>query len=276
MKLASYIVAGRAQFGVVSGDSVASITGHESLRKALEAGGLNQIREEGNRRGPLVGLSDVMFLPVIPDPTKIICAGTNYRSHAAEAHREIPKQPSMFIRFADTLVGHDGALVRPTLSYQFDFKGELAIIMGRRGRHIPPDRALDYAAGYTIFIDGSLRDYQRFSVTSGKNWPGTGPLGPWMTTADEIPDPGRLALTTRLNGETVQHSSTDQMIYSCERIISFCSDFTELRPGDVIATGMPEGVGNSRNPKLWMKPGDRLEVEIFKIGTLGVKVTDEK
>ena len=143
----------------------------------------------------------------------------------------LPKQPSMFIRFTDTLVGHEGEMIRPKLSDNFDFEGEFTVVIGKGGRHIPIDRALDHVAGYTCFVDGSVRDYQKFSVTSGKNFPGTGPLGPWIVTTDEIPDPTKLTLTTRLNGQQVQRSGTDQMIYSVPQIISFCSDFTALHPG---------------------------------------------
>jgi 2-keto-4-pentenoate hydratase/2-oxohepta-3-ene-1,7-dioic acid hydratase in catechol pathway len=219
-------------------------------------------------------VADIRFLPVIPRPGKILCAGINYRSHAAEMSRELPKQPSMFIRFTDTLVGHGGELIRPKVSEHFDFEGELALVIGKGGRHIAPDRALDHVAGYTCFVDGSVRDYQKFSVTSGKNFPGTGPLGPWLVTRDEIPDPSRLTLMTRLNGKEVQRSPTDLLIYSIPQIIAFCSDFTALSPCDVISTGTPEGVGHSRKPPLWMKTGDTLEVEITGIGVLRAHVGD--
>src|SRR6187200_1754399 len=180
-------------------------------------------------------LAQVRFLPAIPDPQKILCAGINYRSHAAETGRELPKQPSMFIRFSDTLVGHDGELIRPAVSDHFDFEGELAIVIGRGGRHIKPEQALAHVAGYTCFVDGSVRDYQKFSVTSGKNFPGTGPLGPWVVTADEIPDPTKLTLTTRLNGQEMQHSGVDMLMHDVPALIAYCSTFTELSPGDVIA-----------------------------------------
>jgi 2-keto-4-pentenoate hydratase/2-oxohepta-3-ene-1,7-dioic acid hydratase in catechol pathway len=182
----------------------------------------------------------------------------------------------MFIRFTDTLVGHGGELIRPKVSDNFDFEGELAVVIGKPARHVTAEQALDHVAGYTCFVDGSVRDYQKFSVTSGKNFPGTGPLGPWLVTPDEIPDPSKLTLTTRLNGSQVQHSPTDLLIYSIPQIIAFCSDFTQLSPGDVIATGTPEGVGHSRKPPLWMKPGDVLEVEISGIGTLRAHVADER
>jgi 2-keto-4-pentenoate hydratase/2-oxohepta-3-ene-1,7-dioic acid hydratase in catechol pathway len=279
MRLASYVADGNDCFGVVVDDGVITMNGRigcATLRDALAGDGLAQMREAAKHARPDHKLAGVRPLPVIPDPGKILCAGINYRSHAVETGRDLPKQPSMFIRFADTLVGHDGEMVRPSVSQQFDFEGELAVVIGRAGRHIPAERALDHVAGYTCFVDGSVRDYQKFSVTSGKNFPATGPLGPWLVTTDEIADPGRLMLTTRLNGQEVQKSGTDLLIYSVPKIIAFCSDFTALSPGDVIATGTPEGVGHRRNPPLWMKPGDVLEVEISGIGTLRTRVVDEK
>ncbi len=279
MKLASYVAGGKSCFGAVVGDGVVTMNsklGYPTLRDALAAGGLDEIRQAAKDAQPDHKLTDIHLLPAIPNPEKILCAGINYRSHAAETGRELPKQPSMFVRLANTLTGHEGEMIRPSVSQHFDFEGELAVVIGRGGRHIPPERALEHVAGYTCFVDGSVRDYQKFSVTSGKNFPGTGPLGPWIVTTDEIPDPTRLTLTTRLNGTQVQHSGTDLLIYSVPQIIAFCSDFTPLAPGDVIATGTPEGVGHRRNPPLWMKPGDMLEVEISGIGTLRNRIVDER
>src|SRR5882724_4969535 len=281
MKIASYVADGKACFGVVTDDGVVTLNQrlgdrYASLRDALTADGLAEIRKAADTAKPDHKRADVKWLPVIPNPEKILCAGINYRSHAAETGRELPKQPSMFIRRANTLVGHDGELIRPSVSQNFDFEGELALVIGRAGRHIPAERALEHVAGYTCFVDGSVRDYQKFSVTSGKNFPATGPLGPWIVTTDEIADPTRLTLTTRLNGQEVQKSSTDLLIHSVPQIIAFCSDFTPLAAGDVIATGTPEGVGHRRNPPLWMKAGDVLEVEISGIGTLRSRVVDEK
>jgi 2-keto-4-pentenoate hydratase/2-oxohepta-3-ene-1,7-dioic acid hydratase in catechol pathway len=279
MKLLSFAADGKEFFGAAVGDGVVMLNdkiGQPNLRAALAAGAMAAMHKAAHDAKPDRKLSEIKFLPVIPNPQKILCAGINYRSHAAETGRELPKQPSMFIRFTDTLVGHDGELVRPTVSDNFDFEGELAVVIGKPARDIKPERALDHVAGYTCFVDGSVRDYQKFSVTSGKNFPGTGPLGPWLVTTDEIPDPSRLELTTRLNGTQVQHSPTDLLIYSIPQIIAFCSDFTALSPGDVIATGTPEGVGHSRKPPLWMKPGDVLEVEISSIGTLRARVADER
>jgi len=279
MKLLSFVAGGNECFGAVSGDGVVTLNnkiGQPNLRAALAAGAMGAMREAAQAAKPDRKLSEIKFLPVIPHPEKILCAGINYRSHAAETGRELPKQPSMFARFTDTLVGHDGEMMRPTVSDNFDFEGELAVVIGKPGRHIKAERALDHVAGYTCFVDGSVRDYQKFSVTSGKNFPGTGPLGPWLVTTDEIPDPSRLTLMTRLNGKEVQHSATDLLIYAIPQIIAFCSDFTALSAGDVIATGTPEGVGHSRKPPLWMKSGDTLEVEITGIGILRARIVDER
>jgi 2-keto-4-pentenoate hydratase/2-oxohepta-3-ene-1,7-dioic acid hydratase in catechol pathway len=281
MKLASFIAEGKSRFGAVAGDGVVTLNErlggrYASLRDALAAGALDDIGKVIAGAKPDHKLAEITWLPAIPNPEKILCAGINYRSHAAETGRELPKQPSMFLRLANSLIGHEGELIRPSVSQNFDFEGELAVVIGRGGRHIPAERALDYVAGYSCFVDGSVRDYQKFSVTSGKNFPGTGPLGPWIVTTDEIPDPTRLTLTTRLNGQEVQKSGTDLLIYSVPQIIAFCSDFTPLAPGDIIATGTPEGVGHRRNPPLWMKPGDVLEVEISGVGTLRSRVVDEK
>jgi len=277
MKLASYRADGTEAYGVVKDDGIVTMSGRfgRTLREALAGGLLPRIREAAAGAAPDRKLSGITFLPVITDPQRIACAGINYRSHASETGRDIPKQPSMFLRLADTLVGHEGEMIRPTVSTQFDYEGELAVIIGKGGRHIPIDRALDHVAGYTCFVDGSVRDYQKFSVTSGKNFPGTGPLGPWMVTVDDIPDPTRLTLVTRLNGREMQRSGTDLLIYSIPHIVAFCSDFTTLAPGDVIATGTPEGVGHRRNPQVWMKPGDVLEVEISGIGVLRARIVDE-
>src|SRR3984957_16688567 len=279
MKLLSFVAGGKDLFGAVNGDGVVTLNdkvGQPDLRAALGAGAMAAMHKAAKEAKPDHKLADVKFLPVIPNPNKIMCAGVNYRSHAAEAGAELPKQASMFVRFTDTLVGHDGEMIRPNVSDNFDFEGELTVVIGKAGRHIKAERALDHVAGYTCFVDGSVRDYQKFSVTSGKNFPGTGPLGPWLVTTDEIPDPSRLTLTTRLNGMEVQHSPTDLLIYSIPQIIAFCSDFTTLSAGDIIATGTPEGVGHSRKPPLWMKPGDTLEVEISSIGTLRARVADER
>jgi 2-keto-4-pentenoate hydratase/2-oxohepta-3-ene-1,7-dioic acid hydratase in catechol pathway len=281
MRLASYIADGRMAFGAVVAEGVITLgerlgSRYPGLRDALAADAVPEMKKAADAAKPDHAFEQIKWLPPIPNPEKILCAGINYRGHAAETGRDLPKQPSMFIRLTSTLVGHEGELIRPLVSQKFDFEGELAVVIGRAGRHIPVERALDHVAGYTCFVDGSVRDYQQFSVASGKNFPGTGPIGPWIVTSDEIPDPTRLTLVTRLNGEVMQKAATDLLIYSVPQIISFCSDFTSLAAGDIIATGTPEGVGHRRNPPVWMKPGDVLEVEISSVGTLRSRVVDER
>src|SRR6266481_2967424 len=280
MKLASYMVGATSTFGVVMGDGVIDATRRlggrfSALRQALAADALDDVRRATSGQAPDHKLSDVKFLPVVPDPQRIVCVGINYRSHAEETGRDISPAPSVFLRLADTLVGHGGALVRPKVSDKFDFEGELAVVIGRAGRHVSEADALKHVAGYTCFVDGSVRDYQKFSVTSGKNFPATGPLGPVLATTDEIPDPTKLTLVTRLNGAEMQRSGTDMLIHDIPAIISFCSMFTPLAPGDIIATGTPDGIGAKRTPPVWMKAGDVLEVEVSGIGTLRNPVVDE-
>jgi 2-keto-4-pentenoate hydratase/2-oxohepta-3-ene-1,7-dioic acid hydratase in catechol pathway len=280
MKLASYRLDGEDTFGAVVGEGVVTLGGHKArhatLRDALAAGALDELRAAAAGKTADHKLSAITFLPVIPDPAKILCVGINYKSHAEETGRDTMSNPQMFLRLTNTLLGHEGEMIRPKVSTNFDFEGELTAIIGEGGRHIKESDALAHVAGYTCFVDGSVRDYQKHSVTSGKNFIGTGPLGPWMVTTDEIPDPTKLTLMTRLNGEEVQRSGTDMLIYSVARIISYVSAFTPLEPGDVIATGTPAGVGHRRNPPLWMKAGDTLEVEITGIGTLRSRIVDER
>ena len=220
----------------------------------------------------------VTVLPAVPDPRrKVLCVGQNYRAHVAEsAGREVPENPRIFTRLDDTVIGHGAPLWRPRNSSHFDYEGELAVIIGRPGRRIPASRALEHVAAYSIFNDGSVRDYQKHSVTAGKNFPHTGPLGPWLVTADEIPDPAALTLTTRVNGEQRQHTSTGDMILNVQALIAYISAFTPLAPGDVIATGTPEGVAHARKPPPWLVPGDVVEIEISGIGILRNPVVAEE
>jgi 2-keto-4-pentenoate hydratase/2-oxohepta-3-ene-1,7-dioic acid hydratase in catechol pathway len=280
MKLASYLADGKPAFGVVTQDGV--ITMNErlkgrfaTLRDALAGDALAEIRKAADGAKPDHKLAGLRFLPAIPNPEKILCVGINYKSHAAEHGQEAPKLPNIFTRFVNTLVPHEGAMIRPKVSTSFDFEGELALIIGRGGRHIKAENALDHVAGYTCFCDATVRDFTKYSLVASKNFAGSGPLGPWIVTADEIPDPTKLTLTTRLNGAQMQHSGTDMLIHSIPAIIAFCSVFTPLVPGDVIATGTPDGIGAKRTPPVWMKAGDVLEVEISGIGTLRNTIADE-
>jgi 2-keto-4-pentenoate hydratase/2-oxohepta-3-ene-1,7-dioic acid hydratase in catechol pathway len=218
------------------------------------------------------------FLPVVPRPGKIICVGLNYADHSAESGFKQPDYPTLFGRFATSLIGHKAPLIRPDLSDQLDYEGEIAAVIGRRGKHVSKANALDHVAGYAVFNEGSVRDYQFKAPqwTVGKNFDGTGAFGPALVTADELPPGARgLRLTTRLNGETVQSASTDDMVFDVASLIAIISEAITLEPGDVIVTGTPAGVGVARKPQLFMKPGDLCEVEVEGIGLLVNPITQE-
>jgi len=274
MKLASFSAAGRDTYGAVVEGGVVDLgrrlgDRYPTLRAAIAGDALARLAGEVVAAKPDFSLAQVTLLPPITDPDKVICAGRNYRAHAAEAGGAPPENPQVFLRLVNTLVAHGQPMVCPKISGDFDYEGELALIIGKPGRHIAKADALSHIFGYTLFNDGSIRDIQfKHSIAAGKNFHQTGGFGPWIVTADEIPDPTRLHLATRLNGHEVQHTGIDDLIFDIPTLISYCSDWTPLVAGDVISTGTPEGVGFARKPPLWMKPGDVVEVEIGGIGVL--------
>ena len=278
MRLISYADKQGPTFGVVVEGGIVEAgrhNGFSSLREVLAAGALDDIREATAGVAPDVTEDNVRILPIIPNPEKILCAGRNYKDHADEMGFDLPEHPSWFIKSHQTLVAHGEPIVKPRVSDCFDFEGEFTAIIGKAGRHIPEAEALDHVAGYTCFLDGSIRDYQKHSTMAGKNFHRTGPAGPYMVTADELPDPSKLVLTTRLNGDVVQHCGTDMLIFSLPRLISYISDVMPLTPGDLIATGSPSGSGAGRKPPLWMKAGDVVEVELSGVGVLRNPVVAE-
>lgn len=282
MKLVSFEYRGAASFGVVDGDSLvdlAPIAGEVggTLKAALAKGSLPAIAQWVAGAKERIALTDVRLLPVVPDPEKILCVGINYLSHVKETGREIPTFPMIFTRWADSQTAHGGLIVRPSASEKLDFEGELAIVIGKTARHVRREDAAQYVAGYSCYNDGSVRDWQKHTIQfiPGKNFPSTGGFGPWLVTPDEVGDPSKLTLVTRLNGVAVQEAKTDDLIFDVGQLIEYCSTFTELRPGDVIITGTTGGVGAFRSPPLWMKAGDVVEVEISRIGTLRNVVVDE-
>jgi 2-keto-4-pentenoate hydratase/2-oxohepta-3-ene-1,7-dioic acid hydratase in catechol pathway len=227
--------------------------------------------------GDRVDVATVTILPPLSRPSKIVCVGLNYAEHAKEAAMQPQAYPSLFTRFASTLIGHRQLIERPLSSVQLDFEGELVAVIGRGGRHIEKSRALDHVAGWSIFNDVSVRDYQFKTTqwTMGKNFDATGPFGPCLVTADELPPGGKgLRLETRLNGAVVQSASTDDMIFDVATLIALISEAMTLEPGDLLVTGTPSGVGFARTPPLWMKAGDVVEVEIEGIGVLSNPVRD--
>jgi len=278
MQFLSYIGSNGPTWGLVTGDGVVDLGRrgpHASLKAAIASGELMAIGKAAAGESPDASLADITWLPLIPDPTHMFCAGRNYKDHIAEMGMEMPENLSLFLKANSTLVPHGGQMIRPKVSECLDFEGELCAVIGRETRHVSEADALNYIAGYTIMVDGSVRDIQKHSVTAGKNFIGTGPLGPVMTTADEVPDPSELHITTTLNGNVVQDAGADLLIFDIPYIISHLSRITPLYPGDIIATGSPEGSGAGRTPPLWMKHGDRLEVNISRIGTLAVDIVDE-
>lgn len=281
MKLATFKASGAPTWGLVDGETAVDIGAvlggrYPTLKSVIVADAFAEAAEAATkaRRYPL---AEISWLPVIPDPDKIICIGLNYETHRKETGRSEVENPTVFTRFANSQTGHLSPIIRPRVSSDLDFEGELAVIIGKAGRYIAPGDAWDHVAGYACYNDGSVRDFQRHThqFTPGKNFPDTGAFGPWMVTADEFGLPGSRWLRTRVNGQVVQEARFDQMIFDIPRMIEYCSTFTRLEPGDVIATGTPGGVGARRTPPLWLKPGDTVEVEIDDLGILRNGIADE-
>ncbi|MBI3452282.1 MAG: fumarylacetoacetate hydrolase family protein [Rhodospirillales bacterium] len=281
MKFVSYKLKGKDSYGVVVDDGVVDLgkrfgKKYPTLRAAMAAGKLNDLKKAAKGKKPGVKLSKVSLLPVIPDARKIFCVGLNYREHRAETGRPDTAHPSLFTRFADTAVGHEQPILKPKESDKLDWEGELVVIIGRSGRRIPREKAMSYIAGYSIFNDASIRDWQRHTSQwiPGKNWPQTGGFGPWMVTTDELKDITKQTLTTRVNGVVKQQATIDMMIFDIPEQIAYISSFSPLEPGDVIVTGTPGGVGFARTPPEFMKAGDMCEIEITGVGTLRNRIKD--
>lgn len=289
MKLMSYLSPRGPSFGAVDGNRLIDLKARlgascADLRAALRTGALGVQADATLRPDAILRheadfhLDDVIHLPVIPNPGKIICVGLNYLAHRLEgSHKAEAAAPTLFIRLPESQVGHDCPLVCPRESDQFDFEAEVAVIIGRGGRRIPQAEALACVAGLACYNDASVRDWQLATSqwTTGKNFPATGAFGPWMVTADELAPDAELTLTCRLNGVEMQRTSTGLMMFPIPELISFVSSFTTLEPGDVIATGTPGGVGLRREPQVWMKHGDIVEVELEGVGVLRNTVIKE-
>ena len=284
MRLVSYAHQGRSGFGAVVGDTVLELStpAFPTLRDALAGEGVAGIKKRAEAFGPSGGsripLSAIRYLQPITAPDKILCVGLNYHLHAKEAGMAIPKTPSIFVRFPGAQVGHLEPTVRPKASEAFDYEAELAVIIGKPARHVTLDTAMQYVAGYSCFAENSLRDWQKHAAqaTPGKNFQASGAFGPWLITADEVPDPKKIDVIGRLNGREMQRDSAANMIFTVEEMIVYISTFIELLPGDVIVTGTPAGVGFTKKPPLYLKPGDVFEVECTGVGTLSNPVVDEK
>ena len=283
MKLLSFSRNGHASYGAAAEGGIVDMGARvgerwPTLSAVLRAGATEKLMASAGQLAPDFSPTEVRFLPPIVDPGRVLCVGLNYKSHIEETARRIPSYPTLFTRFPDSHVGHGEAMIRPRVSTEFDFEGELAFIVGRGGRHIPAAKALERIAGYSCYNDGSVRDFQRHTsqFTTGKNFWRSGAFGPWMVTAEEIPDPSALALETRLNGEIMQSAPTSDLLFDIPYLVEYISKVFPLRPGDVVSTGTTGGVGRARYPPVFMRPGDRIEVEITGIGTLSNPIEDER
>ncbi len=280
MKLASFTYKNMESFGVVTDDGVIDLkkrfnNKYKDLKTYLENNGAEKITIDIDKTD--YSLDQIEFLPVISNPDKIICVGLNYHEHVKEVGRDKSEEPVIFLRVANSQTGHQNDLLLPYESSMLDYEGEIAVIIGKKGRRIQEKAAMDYVAGYSCYNDGSIRDWQlrNDQWTPGKNFDGTGSFGPWMVTRGEIKDEDVLIVETRVNGEVMQKSTTEMLIFPIKELIAFISTFTTLHPGDVIVTGTPGGVGMKREPQTFLKDGDTVEIEVSKIGTLVNKVKAE-
>lgn len=280
MKLISYLFKNTSSFGILTANGIIDLgrrvgDKYSDLKSLLASEqGLNIARKYCDF-SPDLTEKDITFLPVIPNPNKILCVGMNYAEKRAEFN-ETSSAPTIFVRFPDSQTGHKTSIIKPKVSNELDYEGELAVIIGKGGSHISEKHALAHIAGYSCYMDGSIRDWQYSWFTAGKNWPNTGAFGPCLTTTDEIPDPKTLIIATYLNGQQVQHDTINNLIHTIPELISYISSFTYISPGDVIITGSPGGVGKKRNPPLFMQEGDTIEVEISHIGRLSNTIMAEK
>lgn len=275
MKLAKIEHGGRTAEGFIEGNRVRIVGPWQTGDSAVTGFAVERFADSGAVTAEYLPLSEVRLVPPVGPSAKIVCLGLNYRNHVEETFSDLPENPSLFLKLADTLVGDGAPILRPRVSMHFDYEGEITVVIGTAGRHIAREDALSHVLGYTIMMDGSVRDYQKHSPSAGKNFHRSSSLGPWIVTADEIADPTQLTLATRLNGAEVQSTVASLMLYDIPTAIAYVSRWTPLAPGDVIATGTPGGVGSRRTPPLWMKAGDRIEVEVSGIGTLANPVQDE-
>jgi 2-keto-4-pentenoate hydratase/2-oxohepta-3-ene-1,7-dioic acid hydratase in catechol pathway len=284
-RIATFAINGSARYGAVTDRGIVDLSARwvkefPTLREVVAAGALTRLAEQAAGLAADYAIDAVTWLPPIPAPEKIICIGVNYPDRNAEYKdgSDAPKYPSMFLRTPRSFVGHNTPLVRPTASAQLDYEGELVLVIGKAGRHIPESAALEHIAAITLCNEGTIRDWVRhakFNVTQGKNFDSTGSLGPWLVPYVNESQIADVKLTTRVNGETRQDDRTSRLIFGFRYLINYISTFTTLVPGDVIVTGTPTGAGARFDPPRYLKPGDLIEVEAENVGVLRNSVIDE-
>lgn len=283
-RLATFTVGGKARYGAVTAKGVVDLSARHTqwptLREVIEAGALQRLADEADAFAADFSLDDIAYEIPIPSPEKIICVGVNYpdRNEEYKDGQAAPSNPSLFIRFPRSFVGHGAALARPPESPQLDYEGEVVIVIGKAGRRVAEADALSHIAALSLCNEGTIRDWVRhakFNVTQGKNFDRTGSIGPWLVPFTDEAQIADIALTTRVNGEVRQQDRTSRMIFSFGKIINYVSTFTTLVPGDIIVTGTPTGAGARFDPPVWLKPGDVIEVEADGIGLLRNGVVDE-
>jgi 2-keto-4-pentenoate hydratase/2-oxohepta-3-ene-1,7-dioic acid hydratase in catechol pathway len=283
MKLATFTRSGKTSYGAVVGDGIVDLAlrlPYASVLDVLRAGALAEARKAAEGAKADIALSDVTLLAPVAAPEKILCIGVNYanRNEEYKDGSALPKYPSMFFRTPGSFVGHGENIIRPKVSKQLDYEGEIALVIGKGGRHIPKERALEHIVGLTLCNEGTIRDWVRhakFNVTQGKNFDASGSLGPWMVTTDEIDWAKPMHLTTRVNGEVRQDDTTTNLIFTFAELLAYITTFMALKPGDIIVSGTPTGAGARFDPPRWLVPGDVVEVGVPEIGVLRNQVADE-
>jgi len=280
MRLATYKTSRGTSYGAVTDKGIVDAgrrlgNSFPDLKSVIAGNAFSKIKPMLSEK-PDHQAAEVTWLPVIPNPDRIICVGLNYQDHVVETGRDNTEQPAIFLRLPESQVGHGQPILRPRESKNLDYEAEIAVIIGKAGRRISQANSWQHVAGYSCYNDGSVRDWQRHTIqwTAGKNFPMTGGFGPWLVTADEIPPGTKITLACRLNGVEMQRATTEQMIFKIPKIIEYVSTWTTLAPGDVLVTGTPGGVGARRNPPVWMKPGDKVEIEVDKVGILENSIAD--
>ena len=281
MKFVSFLLKGSPKFGVSDGKNITDLTnkisGSKTLKELISNNGITDAKKYAKENPGNININEIEFLPLIPNPGKIICVGLNYSDHVNEIGITLEKNPVIFLRVPQSQTAHKQIIQKPKVSNHLDYEGEMAVIMGNAGKHIEPKNALKHIAGYSCYNESTVRDWQQHTkqFTMGKNFEKTGSFGPYMVLAEEISDYKKLTIQTRLNDKVMQKASLSQLIFDIPTLISYISKAMPWQAGDVLVTGTPGGVGFKRNPPVYMKDGDKIEVEITDVGILTNTIKDE-